>query len=61
MLVSAGVATGLAFWALPSIDFDYNLLNLQAKGTESVVWERRILAGTGRSGIQCAGLRHHAR
>ena len=51
VLVSSGVATGLALWALPSIGFDYNLLNLQAKGTESVVWERRILAGTGRSGF----------
>jgi uncharacterized protein len=51
VLVSASVATGLALWALPSLDFDYNLLNLQAKGTESVVWERRILAGTGRSGF----------
>lgn len=51
ILVSAGVATGLALWALPSVGFDYNLLNLQAKGTESVVWERRILAGTGRSGF----------
>jgi hypothetical protein len=27
------------------------VLNLQAKGTESVAWERRILAGTGRSGF----------
>ena len=51
VLVSSGVATGLALWALPSVSFDYNLLNLQAKGTESVVWERRILAGTGRSGF----------
>ena len=51
VLVSSGVATGLAIWALPSISFDYNLLNLQAKGTESVVWERRILAATGRSGF----------
>jgi hopanoid biosynthesis associated RND transporter like protein HpnN len=51
VLVSAGVATALAVWALPSISFDYNLLNLQAKGTESVVWERRILQNTGRSGF----------
>ena len=51
VLVSSGVATGLALWALPSISFDYNLLNLQAKGTESVVWERRTLAATGRSGF----------
>jgi predicted RND superfamily exporter protein len=51
VLVSAGVATALALWALPYVGFDYNLLNLQAKGTESVTWERRIIAGTGRSGF----------
>jgi hopanoid biosynthesis associated RND transporter like protein HpnN len=50
VLIVAGVATALAMWALPSVEFDYNLLNLQAKGTESVFWERRILATTGRSG-----------
>jgi hypothetical protein len=33
------------------VGFDYNLLNLQAKGTESVVWEKRILATSGRSGF----------
>jgi hopanoid biosynthesis associated RND transporter like protein HpnN len=51
VLVVAGVATALSIRALPSVGFDYNLLNLQAKGTESVVWERRILATTGRSGF----------
>jgi len=51
VLVVAGVATVLSIRALPSVGFDYNLLNLQAKGTESVVWERRILATTGRSGF----------
>jgi len=51
VLVSAGVATALSLWAVPSVGFDYNLLNLQAKGTESVVWERRIVANTGRSGF----------
>ncbi len=51
VLVGAGVATVLAIWAVPRVGFDYNVLNLQAKGTESVAWERRILAGTGRSGF----------
>jgi len=50
VLVIAGTATALSAWAVPSVDFDYNLLNLQAKGTESVVWERRILANKGHSG-----------
>ncbi len=51
VLVVSVTATALSVWALPSVGFDYNLLNLQAKGTESVVWERRILANTGRSGF----------
>jgi hopanoid biosynthesis associated RND transporter like protein HpnN len=51
VLVVTVVATALSVWSLPSVRFDYNLLNLQAKGTESVVWERRILASTGRSGF----------
>jgi len=51
VLVGAGVVTTLAILAVPRVGFDYNVLNLQAKGTESVAWERRILAGTGRSGF----------
>src|SRR6266545_6162777 len=51
VLVVSVTATALSVWALPSVGFDYNLLNLQAKGTESVVWERRSLANTGRSGF----------
>jgi len=51
VLTVAGVATLASLWAVPYVGFDYNLLNLQAKGTESVVWEKRILATTGRSGF----------
>src|SRR6266545_1089010 len=51
VLTVAGVATAASLWALPYVGFDYNLLNLQPKGTESVVWEKRILANTGRSGF----------
>jgi hypothetical protein len=50
VLVAAGVVTALAVWAVPRAGFDYNVLNLQAKGTESVTWEKRILAN-GRSGF----------
>jgi hypothetical protein len=31
------------------MSFDYNLLNLQARGTESVKWEKRIVANSERS------------
>ena len=50
VLTVAGIATALSVWALPSVGFDYNLLNLQASGTESVIWERRVLANARRSG-----------
>jgi hypothetical protein len=34
---------------LSALQFDYNLLRLQAKGTESVLWEYRLIEGSGRS------------
>jgi hopanoid biosynthesis associated RND transporter like protein HpnN len=42
-LLSAILLLTLAGFLLPMPQFDYNLLNLQAKGTESVVWEYRLL------------------
>ena len=51
VLAVAVVLTALSIWGLQGVSFDYNLLNLQAKGTESVVWEKRILATSGRSGF----------
>jgi uncharacterized protein len=51
VLTVAGLGTLASLGAIPWVGFDYNLLNLQAKGTESVVWEKRILATTGRSGF----------
>src|SRR5207245_9080909 len=33
------------------LPFDYTILKLQAHGTESVEWEKRILATAGRSGF----------
>ena len=51
VLVMAAVLTVVSAWGLRYIQFDYNLLNLQALGTESVAWEKRILATAGRSGF----------
>src|SRR5439155_12064830 len=39
----------LSLVALCGVRFDYNLLHLQARGTESVDWEERILRSAGRS------------
>jgi hopanoid biosynthesis associated RND transporter like protein HpnN len=43
ILVVATALTVGALRALPAIRFDYNRLNLQAAGTESVIWERKIM------------------
>jgi hopanoid biosynthesis associated RND transporter like protein HpnN len=51
VLAVAGLLSGLALWGLREAEFDYNLLNLQARGAESVTWERKILDGAGRSGF----------
>jgi len=47
---AATLLTAGALAALPGVRFDYNRLNLQARETESVTWERRI-AQTRRSGF----------
>jgi len=51
VLAVAAVLTAASALALGSVRFDYNLLNLQADGTESVAWEKKILATSGRSGF----------
>jgi hopanoid biosynthesis associated RND transporter like protein HpnN len=51
VLAVAAVVTAASLLALTSVRFDYNLLNLQAAGTESVEWEKKILATSGRSGF----------
>ncbi len=51
VLAVAAAVTALSIWAFAWVHFDYNLLNLQAEGTESVTWEKRILATSGRSGF----------
>src|SRR5262245_36005533 len=44
-----GVLTLVGLWVSPLPTFDYNMLHLQARGTESVVWENRLLEGSDRS------------
>jgi hopanoid biosynthesis associated RND transporter like protein HpnN len=47
---------GLLF--LPAPRFDYNLLRLQAEGTESVIWEYRLLAASDRSSRYATSVAH---
>jgi len=49
VVIAAVVVTGISLWAAPRVGFDYNMLNLQADGTESVAWERKAAAASGRS------------
>jgi len=48
-LTLAGLCAIGGLVALPTMSFDYNLLNLQARGTESVEWEKRIIENSERS------------
>lgn len=50
ILVVAASLTAYSLAALPAVRLDYNRLNLQAPGTESVVWERRVMESA-RSGF----------
>ena len=49
VVMSALFITVLSLIFMNRVFFDYNLLNLQAKGTESVVWEKKILNHSQRS------------
>src|SRR5499426_3469658 len=48
-LAGIGVLILIGVLVSPLPKFDYNLLHLQAKGTESVVWENRLLEASGHS------------
>ena len=54
ILCGAALLTAYSVWASLGVGFDYNRLNLQAKGTESVIWEQKIVASGG-SGFPALG------
>jgi hopanoid biosynthesis associated RND transporter like protein HpnN len=51
VLAAAALLVAVSAYAFGKVRFDFNLLNLQAEGTESVVWEKKILETSGRSGF----------
>lgn len=51
ILVAAGVAFGLSLWGGRRVGFDLNMLHLQSKGAESVIWEHKLLRGSDRSSM----------
>lgn len=52
----SGLAALFAFLPVGPIRFDYNLLNLQARGTEAVDWELRLVEAQGNSSIFAADM-----
>jgi hopanoid biosynthesis associated RND transporter like protein HpnN len=40
------VGLGLSLWEAEKITFDLNMLNLQSKGAESVLWEKKLIEGS---------------
>jgi len=48
-LAASAVLVGLSLLGLGRVGWDFNLLRLQAEGTESVAWVRRIFASAQRS------------
>jgi hypothetical protein len=53
-----GLLTLAGFVFLPVPPFDYNLLRLQAEGTESVQWEHRLLDASDRSSRYAMSIAH---
>jgi hopanoid biosynthesis associated RND transporter like protein HpnN len=47
ILGAAAALTVYSVWAVATVGFDYDRLNLQATATESVIWERKIGAAGG--------------
>jgi hopanoid biosynthesis associated RND transporter like protein HpnN len=51
VLLPAIIGFGLSLWGSAGVAFDLNMLNLQSRGAESVVWEKKLVEGSKRSSI----------
>src|SRR5574341_244014 len=49
VLALSALATAIALYAMSGVQFDGNVLRLQAEGTESVTWELKIIKNSERS------------
>ncbi len=49
ILVTAGVAFAFSLWGARHVGFDLNMLHLQSREAESVIWEHKLLEGSNRS------------
>jgi uncharacterized protein len=48
-LAVSALLVGLSLWFIGRVGADFNLLHLQARGTESVIWEQKIFESTQQS------------
>jgi hopanoid biosynthesis associated RND transporter like protein HpnN len=51
VLLPAGICFGLSVWGSGGVAFDLNMLHLQSRGAESVIWEKKLLEGSERSSM----------
>lgn len=51
ILVPGGAALALSLWGSAGVSFDLNMLNLQSREAESVVWEKKLIEGSGMSSM----------
>ncbi len=51
IIISTSIATGLSLWAGQDVAFDLNMLHLQSRNAESVIWEKKLLDGSDRSSM----------
>jgi hypothetical protein len=58
ILTISCVAMAVSFLLAKGISFDLNMLNLQSKKAESVIWEKRLLGDSQRSSMHGAILAH---
>jgi predicted RND superfamily exporter protein len=49
ILAASALLVGLSLWFIGRVGADFNLLHLQARGTESVLWEQKIFESTKQS------------
>ncbi|MBW2147513.1 MAG: MMPL family transporter [Deltaproteobacteria bacterium] len=56
ILIPATIGLGLSLWGAGKVTFDLNMLRLQSKGAESVIWEKKLLEGSERSSMYGAVL-----
>jgi hopanoid biosynthesis associated RND transporter like protein HpnN len=56
ILLPGIIILGFSFWGATKVKFDLNMLNLQSRNAEAVIWERKIIEGSETSSMYGAVL-----